>query len=693
MDVAAGDAEQRSPRRHRHRRRPRRARAGHARRPRRRSLRRRGGLRSAPSTTCPGWLYPLVWPFQQLGALVLGPVGRTRRPAPAQVPPGHRRVHRHVAQAGQRAGASRQRSAASARARRSARTSSCAATSTSRGESFVSGHAVLVAALAGVVTPYLPGRWKVVPVGPRRRGHVRARVRRRPQPARRRLRRGARHRHRRGRQPGDRRTGATGPATGTAPRPCGDGRAAQYRRRRALHVSAPVAVVVALVTLPACAEQRRRRATRRRSTTTRSPSARSTSPRASWSPRSTARRSRRPGSRSSGRSSRSTRVRRPGARRRARRAAARVRRHGRRVPQPRDGRTDRRRRRHPRRARPGDRRPAARRPGGGAGAGRQHVRRDRRRRRRVSTSPRSATSPTSPGELIVRRAAGVPGASDSAWRDWPTSTAPHFGEFVALDAGGPAHAPGARRRATSTSPCCSRTDPAIGELDLVELADDRGLQPAENITPLVRAEVVDRWGDGVVAVIDAASARADDRGRARAQRRRRRSRTPTSGRSSRRGGRRCRRDDRCTVAGTTPPSRRGSGDAELARPADGAPDPPPAPPVGRPAAAAAQHRPHRPGVDRRPRRARGLAGRRPAVAVGPPGHRPGRRRRAAGHRRAAHRLADDDRPRRRPGGDGLDAVRRQRRSCSSRPIVFKRWRHLFTFLGSVVVAAGRRRRC
>lgn len=31
------------------------------------------------------------------------------------------------------------------------------------GESFVSGHAVLIAALAGLVTPYLPGRWKIVP--------------------------------------------------------------------------------------------------------------------------------------------------------------------------------------------------------------------------------------------------------------------------------------------------------------------------------------------------------------------------------------------------------------------------------------------------------------------------------------------------------------------------------------------------
>ena len=31
------------------------------------------------------------------------------------------------------------------------------------GESFVSGHAVLIAALASIVTPYLRGRWKVVP--------------------------------------------------------------------------------------------------------------------------------------------------------------------------------------------------------------------------------------------------------------------------------------------------------------------------------------------------------------------------------------------------------------------------------------------------------------------------------------------------------------------------------------------------
>ena len=32
-----------------------------------------------------------------------------------------------------------------------------------RGESFVSGHALLVTAVAGLVAPYLPGRWRIVP--------------------------------------------------------------------------------------------------------------------------------------------------------------------------------------------------------------------------------------------------------------------------------------------------------------------------------------------------------------------------------------------------------------------------------------------------------------------------------------------------------------------------------------------------
>jgi osmoprotectant transport system substrate-binding protein len=51
------------------------------------------------------------------------------------------------------------------------------------------------------------------------------------------------------------------------------------------------------------------------------------------------------------------------------------------------------------------------------------------------------------------------------------------------------------------------TDPRITADDLVVLADDRGLQPAENVTPVVRREVVERWGDPLVDAVDAVSSR------------------------------------------------------------------------------------------------------------------------------------------------------------------------------------------
>jgi osmoprotectant transport system substrate-binding protein len=50
------------------------------------------------------------------------------------------------------------------------------------------------------------------------------------------------------------------------------------------------------------------------------------------------------------------------------------------------------------------------------------------------------------------------------------------------------------------------SDAAMLSADFVELRDDRGLQPAENITPLVRNEVLDRWGDDVADPVDAVSA-------------------------------------------------------------------------------------------------------------------------------------------------------------------------------------------
>ena len=42
--------------------------------------------------------------------------------------------------------------------------------------------------------------------------------------------------------------------------------------------------------------------------------------------------------------------------------------------------------------------------------------------------------------------------------------------------------------------------------DLVELVDDRQLQPAENVVPVMRIDAVERWGPDVVAALDAMSA-------------------------------------------------------------------------------------------------------------------------------------------------------------------------------------------
>jgi osmoprotectant transport system substrate-binding protein len=81
-----------------------------------------------------------------------------------------------------------------------------------------------------------------------------------------------------------------------------------------------------------------------------------------------------------------------------------------------------------------------------------------------------------------------------------------FGHVVTLDAGGPL-----TRRALNNGvvdvAVMFTTDPTIADDGLIQLDDDRGLEPAENITPLVRTEILDRWGAAVVGVIDAISAR------------------------------------------------------------------------------------------------------------------------------------------------------------------------------------------
>jgi glycosyltransferase 2 family protein len=110
----------------------------------------------------PGALYPVLWPFQQLGALAVGPLvalvallaGRRRLALAALLAT----VAKLVTERAVKASVSRQRPYTSIGPDIEVRGDVAL-----RGESFVSGHAVLVGALAGLVSPYLPGRWKWAP--------------------------------------------------------------------------------------------------------------------------------------------------------------------------------------------------------------------------------------------------------------------------------------------------------------------------------------------------------------------------------------------------------------------------------------------------------------------------------------------------------------------------------------------------
>ncbi len=81
-----------------------------------------------------------------------------------------------------------------------------------------------------------------------------------------------------------------------------------------------------------------------------------------------------------------------------------------------------------------------------------------------------------------------------------------FGTVVALDSGGPLTRQALRDGGVDVALLFS-SDPSLVESDFVELVDDLGLQPAENITPIVRREVTERWGDDLVETIDGVSAR------------------------------------------------------------------------------------------------------------------------------------------------------------------------------------------
>ena len=110
----------------------------------------------------PGALYPVLWPLQQLGALLTGPVvavvaaavRRFRLAAAVLVATLAKLALERVV----KAVVTRERPATSIGPDVHLRGDVNAG-----GESFVSCRDVLVTALAGLVAPYLPGRWKTVP--------------------------------------------------------------------------------------------------------------------------------------------------------------------------------------------------------------------------------------------------------------------------------------------------------------------------------------------------------------------------------------------------------------------------------------------------------------------------------------------------------------------------------------------------
>jgi osmoprotectant transport system substrate-binding protein len=84
----------------------------------------------------------------------------------------------------------------------------------------------------------------------------------------------------------------------------------------------------------------------------------------------------------------------------------------------------------------------------------------------------------------------------------------HFREFIPLDAAGPLTLQ-ALDAGNVNAALLFSTNPSIRTQHLVVLADDRGLQPAENVTPLIRRDAVARYGGGLVAVLNKVSAHLD----------------------------------------------------------------------------------------------------------------------------------------------------------------------------------------
>jgi osmoprotectant transport system substrate-binding protein len=80
-----------------------------------------------------------------------------------------------------------------------------------------------------------------------------------------------------------------------------------------------------------------------------------------------------------------------------------------------------------------------------------------------------------------------------------------FAHFLPLDSGGPLTHQALVGGHIDLALLFS-TDPSIATDGLVVLTDDQGLQPAENVTPLIRAEVLERYGARLVRLVNAVSA-------------------------------------------------------------------------------------------------------------------------------------------------------------------------------------------
>src|SRR3954463_1678928 len=110
----------------------------------------------------PAALYPVLWPFQQLGVVLVGPILAIIAFALRHVRLGVALLLATVAKLGLerlvKEIVSRSRPGTSI-----GRDIHARGTVSLHGPSFVSGHAVLVAALACLIAPYLRGRWRILP--------------------------------------------------------------------------------------------------------------------------------------------------------------------------------------------------------------------------------------------------------------------------------------------------------------------------------------------------------------------------------------------------------------------------------------------------------------------------------------------------------------------------------------------------